>query len=198
MAINEKIVTGRKFRKCIDAVKKEWLCISFWTKASDVQFEDEQTAEEKLGDINTHISRLNQDLGGNTLSYNESEDAYYIQHGADSAPKKLGRVDGSVWRTTNYLGNISNSSRTLNIQAMVKEWQSLTVDNFILADIKFSARGYRNTNGQTNASCSISPTLSYDSTTGIITVTETQNSVGSSETGSATATLSSGKIYLLY
>lgn len=29
-------------------------------------------------------------LGGNKLIYNESEDAYYIQHGADAALKKLG------------------------------------------------------------------------------------------------------------
>ena len=29
-------------------------------------------------------------MGGNSLIYNESEDAYYIQHGADAVPKKLG------------------------------------------------------------------------------------------------------------
>ena len=33
---------------------------------------------------------LNDNLNGNILTYNESEDAYYIQHGADSVPKKLG------------------------------------------------------------------------------------------------------------
>lgn len=35
-------------------------------------------------------SGINKNLGGNILTYNESEDAYYIQYGADSAPKKLG------------------------------------------------------------------------------------------------------------
>ena len=30
-------------------------------------------------------------LGGNKLIYNEGEDAYYIQHGADTALKKLGK-----------------------------------------------------------------------------------------------------------
>lgn len=33
---------------------------------------------------------LNDNLNGNILTYNESEDAYYIQHGADAVPKKLG------------------------------------------------------------------------------------------------------------
>ena len=36
------------------------------------------------------VTVLNNNLGGNQLIYNEGEDAYYIQHGADSVPKKLG------------------------------------------------------------------------------------------------------------
>lgn len=35
---------------------------------------------------------LNDKLNGNILTYNESEDAYYIQYGADAVPKKLGNV----------------------------------------------------------------------------------------------------------
>ena len=34
---------------------------------------------------------LNDNINGNILTYNESEDAYYIQHGADAVPKKLGK-----------------------------------------------------------------------------------------------------------
>lgn len=37
---------------------------------------------------------LNDNLGGNILTYNESEDAYYVQHGADAVPKKLGSGNG--------------------------------------------------------------------------------------------------------
>lgn len=51
MAVNETIVTGRKFRKCIDATSKAWQRISFWTKSSDVEFEDGKNAETKLGAI---------------------------------------------------------------------------------------------------------------------------------------------------
>lgn len=52
MAVNEQIVTGKKFRICIDVANKLWKRISFWTKASDVEFNDGKTAEEKLGAIN--------------------------------------------------------------------------------------------------------------------------------------------------
>lgn len=49
MAVNEQIVTGRKFRKCIDVANKVWLRISFWTSANDVEFDDGKTLQQKLG-----------------------------------------------------------------------------------------------------------------------------------------------------
>lgn len=52
MAINEEIVTGRKFRKLVDEAAKLWQRISFWTMACDLEFNDGKTAEEKLGKIN--------------------------------------------------------------------------------------------------------------------------------------------------
>lgn len=52
MAINEKIVTGRKFRRLIDKEAKLWQLISWWGKASDVEFDDGKTAEQKVGNIN--------------------------------------------------------------------------------------------------------------------------------------------------
>ena len=51
MAVNEQIVTGRKFRKLVDEATKLWQRISFWTKAVDVEFNDSKTAETKLGAI---------------------------------------------------------------------------------------------------------------------------------------------------
>ena len=48
MAVNEVIVTGRKFRKLLDEATRLWQRISFWTKASDVEFDDGKTAEEKV------------------------------------------------------------------------------------------------------------------------------------------------------
>ena len=58
IGINEKIVTGRKFRRLIDKDSKLWQLISWWTKARDVEFDDGKTAEQKLGNINGITSDL--------------------------------------------------------------------------------------------------------------------------------------------
>ena len=55
MAVNEKIQTGRKFRKLIDEDSRLWLRISFWTKASDVEFDGGETAETKLSNVENRI-----------------------------------------------------------------------------------------------------------------------------------------------
>lgn len=58
MAVNEQIVTGRKFRKLMNETTKLWQRFSFWTKATDVEFNDGKTAETKLGAINGITSDL--------------------------------------------------------------------------------------------------------------------------------------------
>ena len=68
MAINEEIVTGRKFRKLVDEAAKLWQRISFWTKACDVEFDDGRTAEEKLGAINGITDSLNSSSSNTALS----------------------------------------------------------------------------------------------------------------------------------
>lgn len=71
MAINETIVTGRKFRKLIDETTKQWQRFSFWTKASDVEFDDGKTLEDKIVNINgtadllqEQVNNLNTDANG--------------------------------------------------------------------------------------------------------------------------------------
>ncbi len=59
MPLNEQIVTGRSFRKCIDVTNKLWQKISFWSKASDVEFDDGENAETKLGAIKGITTDLN-------------------------------------------------------------------------------------------------------------------------------------------
>lgn len=58
MAVNEKIQTGRKFRKLIAEDSRLWMRISFWTKASDVEFDDNETAETKFADMSSRITDL--------------------------------------------------------------------------------------------------------------------------------------------
>lgn len=71
MAINETIVTGRKFRKLTDETTKQWQRFSFWTKASDVEFDDGKTLEDKIVNINgtadllqEQVNNLNTDANG--------------------------------------------------------------------------------------------------------------------------------------
>ncbi|MDE7131251.1 MAG: hypothetical protein K2O65_05585 [Lachnospiraceae bacterium] len=118
MGINEKIITGRKFRRLIDKDSKLWQLISWWTKASDVEFDDGKTAEQKLGNINGITSDFSVDDESIAASSNLTNRAYerfdeftdggkinaiiigedgkpYIKYwdGADTVLKKLGNVD---------------------------------------------------------------------------------------------------------
>ena len=65
MAINETIVTGRKFRKLVNEATKQWQRISFWTKASDVEFDDGSNLQQKMGTINGITDSLTS-AGSNT------------------------------------------------------------------------------------------------------------------------------------
>ena len=63
--MKETIVTGRKFRRLADEAQNLWQRISFWTKASDLEFDDGKTAEAKVGGINgitSDISCNNDDI----------------------------------------------------------------------------------------------------------------------------------------
>lgn len=47
--MSEQIVTGKKYRILTDVAQKIWQRVSFWTKASDVEFNDGNDAESKIG-----------------------------------------------------------------------------------------------------------------------------------------------------
>lgn len=55
MAINETIKTGRKFRIQLSGSDNVWKRLSFWTKASDVEFDDGTNAQDKLGTLDTDL-----------------------------------------------------------------------------------------------------------------------------------------------
>ena len=112
MTINEQIVTGRKFRKLIDEASRLWLRISFWTKASDVEFDDGEDAETKFFTIKLVIENLKEafqnfkesvqnSLGGCKIEQ-EGNDFFIV--GADSVRKKLGEAKLRLIGTVN-VGN---------------------------------------------------------------------------------------------
>ena len=57
--INEIVEIGKAERKLIDKAAKLWLRISRWTHATDVEFYDGKTAQEKVGNINGITSDFN-------------------------------------------------------------------------------------------------------------------------------------------
>lgn len=165
MAVNETIVTGRKFRKCIDAATKAWQRISFWTKSSDVEFEDGKNAETKLGAIDgitdsledtssrmaasaKAVSTLNNNLGGCQLTQ-EGEDFYIV--GADSVRKKLG--SGKVV----LLGTVT-STKTFDLS---------TYDGYEKFELNKNILGY--VSGSYNQSTGIL-TVNQSNVTGRVTV----------------------------
>lgn len=62
-------------------------------------------------------NNLTSGLGGNKLIYNESEDAYYIQHGADAVRKKLGSITNATLVASNTTTQSSTSVKTSYIAA---------------------------------------------------------------------------------
>lgn len=88
-AINEIIQKGNAYRTCIDdsdAANLKWARQSFWTAASDVEFEDGMTAEQKLNELSTNLNQLFQSASDGKsliastltgLGVNTSSDATY-------------------------------------------------------------------------------------------------------------------------
>ena len=126
--MSETIVTGKKYRILTDVAQKVWQRVSFWTKSSDVEFDDGKTAETKVGAISgitdslvstssniaasaKAVSELNGNLGG--CSFLQEGNDFYIV-GADSVQKKLGSnpyLLGSEY-TENWGFNVTTHNRT--------------------------------------------------------------------------------------
>lgn len=123
---------GKKYN-IFDKINQVWNQCSLWTHSDDVEFDDGQTASTKLSAINgittdlnceddsiaasaAALNQVNRNLGGNILSYNESEDAYYIQYGADTEPKKLGsgtlEVETNLSKGSNGMSVIKGTNVT--------------------------------------------------------------------------------------
>lgn len=160
MAVNEQIVTGRKFRKLVDEATKLWQRISFWTKASDVEFDDGSTAETKMGAINgitdslastssniaasaKALSQLNNKLNGCSLEQ-VGEDFYIV--GADSVRKKLGKLNFVLSTSvTIYYQDLNNVRTQVNAK--------------ITYTYKDGVLSHSVTNTSTGDTCTVSKTI---------------------------------------
>lgn len=72
--MTENIVTGKKYRVLTDAENDQWDRISFWTKASDIEFEDGKNLEEKMIDLTAQMQEfiLGYKIIDETYQYNGS------------------------------------------------------------------------------------------------------------------------------
>ncbi len=129
--VNEVTVSGRKFRKLVDEATKLWQKISFWTKASDVEFDDGMTAEIKMGAVDgitdslastsskiaasaKALKQVNDKLAQGRLEFVVNDDGSigYRLDGADTVLPFNSRFNGVIMR---YYKKSTDSSAYLSI-----------------------------------------------------------------------------------
>lgn len=191
MAINEKIVTGRKFRRLIDKEAKLWQLISWWTKSSDVECDDGKTVEQKIGNINgitddvyNNRSDIAQSSAGvftirNALDHGIINDR--IQFVIDENGKLCWKKDGadtvlnfSSGLSEKILIGSSNSfnSHTFDVSSVYDDYSNLKSENFWIV---VRAAMNRNNSAIANDSHADGITITYDSTTGKVKVSQCYN-----------------------
>ncbi len=90
------------------------------------------------------FTELNDKVNGNILTYNESEDAYYIQHGADAVPKKLDdsgkRIKSITFKQTFLTAHeaTGTGSSTFTITYVI----TFQYNNGVLTDFNISSSGW--------------------------------------------------------
>ena len=110
MAVNEEIVTGKKFRRLIDIATNKWRRYSFWNKAKDTECEDGTDVETKVGAIkgittSTNVSETGYAADAKTVSeinqsLTELSGAEYV---ANSEQSNIATFDTSSWDDGAYL-----------------------------------------------------------------------------------------------
>lgn len=119
MAVNEEIVTGKKFRRLIDIATNKWRRYSFWNKAKDTECEDGTDVETKVGAIK-----------GITTSTNVSETGY----AADA--KTVSEINQSLTYTTSQdvvIGSLNGKELHRHVYNIIKSdnLQTMTIDTGI-------------------------------------------------------------------
>ena len=56
--MTDTIITGRKFRVCVDSTQDKWNVISFWVKAQDVELDSGMNVQDFVTNINSQITGI--------------------------------------------------------------------------------------------------------------------------------------------
>ena len=194
IGINEQIITGRKYRRLIDKAAKLWQRISWWTKASDVEFDDGRTAEQKVGNINGITSNFengSDDIAASSVltkkikdDLNEGIINEHIQLVIDENGKLGWKKDGADTvipfnnftilkvTTTPALSLYGTASMSWNIKDKYPNYENISLDNML---IQYNGRTHiasqADSNGREyiNSALWDDPSWSYNSSTGKIT-----------------------------
>lgn len=141
MAINERIVTGRKYRIATDNTGENWDRLSLWTSASDVEFNNGKNAEQRISELDRlkDISTitLSASKWSSTLPYTQTvdltritaSDTPIISMGVPSTvtsanyksmKKAYGYIDRVVSSNKKLTFYCYNKKPTVNINILVK------------------------------------------------------------------------------
>ena len=107
MAVNEEIVTGKKFRRLIDVATNKWRRYSFWNKAKDTECEDGTDVETKVGAIkgittSTNVSETGYAADAKTVS-EINQSLGLLNEGIQAVSKKQNFCKGSDRLLTDVL-----------------------------------------------------------------------------------------------
>lgn len=105
--LNEKIITGRKFRKLLDKKNKIWLRLSFWTKASDVEFDDGTVLEGKFDTFNSNVNNLSDNVNTLTSELNT------LQNSINTINSNIGEYKIRVMTLAQYNALTTKDNKTL-------------------------------------------------------------------------------------
>lgn len=131
--------------------------------------------EGNVTSINSTVDTLNQSLNGFKFGIDENGDPGYIKAGADTVtPFKKGSTIMSI-------GNFSTN--TVYISSYYKNFESLTVNNFFIRVTSLSCGSAVQNATYVNSSGSVTATMSYDPTLGVLTVPRSVSSSGNQNQG---------------
>lgn len=194
MPINETILKNRKYRHCIDSTpgNKRWNRYSFWTHASDVEFNDGRNLQDKLGSFKGVTTNENQTAGYaadvtlvKSMKNSLSQLITSLTNLVNSINERLGGLRFYEDSNGVYIVGADSVPKKLghtelaqikitvgawsdnaqyDIKPFTNDWSKLTNDNFLTSGASFNASGGQGILNSTSSGIG----WNYNANTGIL------------------------------